>query len=289
MKRSKNTISLEIKKFRNFKQYDAVSSQKIYLKKRKKCKKHITLTFKQIKWLNKNFNTIHNTPETLCKMYEIEFEEKFPMCFKTLYKYIYLGLFNLNKKNLYFHGKRRKTIKANDNRGKLSNYRTIEESKHDRYEFGWFQMDCLVGADHKSSILTFTEELTKFTIAEQLKEQTAEEVIKTIKKIFKKSIFKKCIKGIITDQGKKFSKWKDIEKITNTNVYFCDAGTPTQKPHVERMNRDIRHWLPTGTDFNKINNNKLQWIMKTINNKLRPCLNWTTSKQAFEYMTLIYK
>ncbi len=135
-------------------------------------------------------------------MYEIEFEEKFPMCFKTLYKYIYLGLFNLNKKNLYFHGKRRKTIKANDNRGKLSNYRTIEEAKHDRYEFGWFQMDCLVGADHKSAILTFTEELTKFTIAEQLKEQTAEEVVKTIKKIFKKSIFKKCIKGIITNQGK---------------------------------------------------------------------------------------
>ncbi len=150
-------------------------------------------------------------------------------------------------------------------------------------------MSCWFGADHKSAILTFTEELTKFTITEQLKEQTAEEVVKTIKKIFKKSIFKKCIKGIITDQGKEFMRWKDIEKITNTNVYFCDAGTPTQKPHVERMNRDIRHWLPKGTDFNKINNKKLQWIMKTINNKLRPCLNLTASKKAFEYMTLIYK
>ncbi len=38
MKRSKNTISLEIKKFRNFKQYDAVLSQKIYLKKERNVK-----------------------------------------------------------------------------------------------------------------------------------------------------------------------------------------------------------------------------------------------------------
>ncbi|WP_171283588.1 IS30 family transposase [Spiroplasma citri] len=169
---------------KKFKEYDPLKLQKQYLKNRKNSKKHITLTVKQIKWLNKNFNTLHSTPETICKMYEIEFGEKFPMCFKTLYKYIYLGLFNMDKKYLYFKWKKRKTKNSTDNRGKLSNYRTIEEAKHDRYEFGWFQMDCIVGADHKSAVLTFTEELTKFTIAEKLREQTAEEVVKTIKNIF---------------------------------------------------------------------------------------------------------
>ncbi|PQP78447.1 hypothetical protein C6B38_05970, partial [Spiroplasma sp. ChiS] len=85
-------------------------------------------------------------------------------------------------------------------------------------------------------------------------------------------LFKNCIKGIITDQGKEFSKWKEIEKITGSNVYFCDPGSPKQKPHVERINRDIRHWLPQGTDFNKVDNKQLNWIIKTVNNKLRPCL-----------------
>ncbi|MBW3058945.1 IS30 family transposase [Spiroplasma poulsonii] len=286
MGRDKETIRRELKKF---KEYDPLKSQKQYLKNRKNSKKHITLTVKQIKWLNKNFNILHNTPETICKLYEQEFNEKFPMCFKTLYKYIYLGLFNMDKKYLYFKGKKRKTKNSTDNRGKLSNYRTIEEAKHDRYEFGWFQMDCIVGADHRSSVLTFTEELTKFTIAEKLKEQSAKEVVKTIKNIFKNRLFKNCIKGIITDQGKEFSNWKEIEKITGANVYFCDAGTPTQKPHVERMNRDIRHWLPPGTDFNKVDNKQLNWIMKTINNKLRPCLNWISSKKAFEFLTLVHK
>ncbi|WP_241970079.1 hypothetical protein [Spiroplasma poulsonii] len=108
MGRDKETIRRELKKF---KEYDPLKSQKQYLKNRKNSKKHITLTVKQIKWLNKNFNILHNTPETICKLYEQEFNEKFPMCFKTLYKYIYLGLFNMDKKYLYFKGKKEKNEK----------------------------------------------------------------------------------------------------------------------------------------------------------------------------------
>ncbi|WP_158676131.1 hypothetical protein [Spiroplasma poulsonii] len=62
-----------------------------------------------------------------------------------MYKYIYSGLLNLSKENLYFHGKRFKTKNIKDNRGKIRNFKTIEQSKHDKYEFGWFQMDTVVG------------------------------------------------------------------------------------------------------------------------------------------------
>lgn len=74
---------------------------------------------------------------------------------------------------------------------------------------------------------------------------------------------------------------KKIEKITNADVYFCDPASPTQKPIVERMNRDIRHWLPKGTDFNKINQNRINWIIQTINLKIRRCLNWKTPQELF--------
>ncbi|WP_241969992.1 hypothetical protein [Spiroplasma poulsonii] len=56
MGRDKETIRRELKKF---KEYDPLKSQKQYLKNRKNSKKHITLTVKQIKWLNKNFNILH--------------------------------------------------------------------------------------------------------------------------------------------------------------------------------------------------------------------------------------
>ncbi len=142
-------------------------------------------------------------------------------------------------------------------------------------------MDCIVGADHKSACLTLTEEATKFTICKKLKEQTASKVISTLKEIFKNRLIKKCVKGIITDQGKEFSEWKEIEKITNSNLYFCDPASPTQKPIVERINQDIRHLLPKGTDFKKVSQNKIDWIMENLNVRIRNCLNWNSSKQLF--------
>ncbi|WP_227991512.1 IS30 family transposase [Spiroplasma poulsonii] len=232
--------------------------------------------------MDKRFNKYHDTPEQICKNYEKEFGSKFPICVKTLYKYIYSGLLNLSKENLYFHGKRFKTKNRKDNRGKIRNFKTIEQAKHDKYEFGWFQMDTVVGKDHQSSCLVLTEELSKKTFCKKLNENSVVEVTKAIKKILNNKIFKTInIKGIVTDQGKEFSNWKEIEKIACTNVYFCDAGTPTQKPLVERINRDIRHWFPKGTDFNNITQQEIDWVIDVINNKPRACLQWLTSQQLF--------
>ncbi|UZQ33651.1 MAG: IS30 family transposase [Spiroplasma phoeniceum] len=102
-----------------------------------------------------------------------------------------------------------------------------------------------------------------------------------MKSIFKNKLYKENIKGIITDQGKEFSKWKEIEKITGSNVYFCDAGTPTQKHKVERMNRDIREYLIKVTDFNNITQKEINKVMKIINEKPRPSLGWLSSKEVF--------
>ncbi len=142
-------------------------------------------------------------------------------------------------------------------------------------------MDTIVGKDKKSPCLTLTEELTKFTFLKKLKEKKSTEVLETLKQIFKNKLLKKHLKGIITDQGKEFWNWKDIEKHLKTNVYFCDPGKPKQKALVERINRDIRRELPKSTDFRIIKQDKIDWIINTINDKIRPCLNWETPTQLF--------
>lgn len=212
MGRSKNTISYELKHYTQIKRYHPIQSHKRYLNNRKNCVKHIKLTVDQLNWLNNYFNKLHYSPEQICKLYELEYNNKFPMCFKTLYKYIYLGFFKLNKRFLYFRGKRRKIKKALDNRGKLTNYKSVKEANHDKNIFGWFQMDCIVGKEHQSACLVLTEELTKFTICKKLKEQNAKEIVNTLKEIFKNKLLKKCAKGIITDQGKEFIEWKKLKK-----------------------------------------------------------------------------
>ncbi len=69
-----------------------------------------------------------------------------------------------------------------------------------------------------------------------------------------------------------------MEKITGSNVYYCDPGSPKQKSLIERMNREFRKRYLKGTDFNNVTQQEIDWVINVINEKLRLCLNWRTSK-----------
>ena len=116
----------------------------------KKSFKNIKLSYKELQYLNEKFTKFHWLPEIICYQYKKDFGFIFSVCFKTLYKYIKLGLYGLNKRNIYFKVKNYKTTQKLDNRGQFMNRRTIKEAIYDKYEFGWFEMDTIVGKDFKS-------------------------------------------------------------------------------------------------------------------------------------------
>ncbi|AXF96459.1 transposase of is30 family protein [Spiroplasma phoeniceum P40] len=47
------------------------------------------------------------------------------------------------------------------------------------------------------------------------------------------------------------------------------------------MNSELRHWFPKGNDFNNVSQQKINWVVNVINEKLRPILNWRTAKDLF--------
>ncbi len=53
-----------------------------------------------------------------------------------------------------------------------------------------------------------------------------------------------------------------MEKITGSNIYFCDPGKPQQKPLIEYMNSELKEWYPKGTDFNNVTQQELDWVVK---------------------------
>ncbi|APE74468.1 IS30 family transposase [Spiroplasma citri] len=283
MNKSPNTIRLEAQRLGE--EYNPEKANDDYKKKRKKSIKCTTISTKVVNYVREILSKKIYSPRLIIYEYEKKYNEKFPFSHVTLYKYIDHKVFddenNEIKKKLPFKGKKYKTKKRKDDRGQLTNIRFIDEAEHEKGTFGWLQMDCIVGKEHQSACLTITEEKSLYTICFKLNQHNSEEVNKALKSIIRNKLYKINIKGIITDQGKEFSKWKEIEKITNANVYFCDAGTPTQKAKVERINRDIREYLPKGTDFNTVTQKEINKVMKIINEKPRPSLGWLSSKEVF--------
>ncbi len=222
-----NTVKREIKRFKNIQDYNPYQAQKDYKQKRKKCiKKLPKFTKEQLDFIKIRFNKYHDTPEQLIYRYFLEFGVKFPACVKTLYKWIHLGKLGLRKENLPHRGKKYKTKQKQDNRGKLINFKSIWDIENKVSSIGWFEMDTVVGKHHQSSCLVLVEQSSNNYFAMKLKNNTANEVLEKFKDIVISNNLIGKIKGIITDRGKEFSKWREMEIFAETQVYFCDPGKP---------------------------------------------------------------
>lgn len=69
-------------------------------------------------------------------------------------------------------------------------------------------------------------------------------------------------------------------KDSGVSTYFCDKGSPWQKPHVEGGIGLIRRWfLLKGTDLSKVSDNVFQSQLHLLNHKYRKSLGY---KSAYE-------
>lgn len=70
-----------------------------------------------------------------------------------------------------------------------------------------------------------------------------------------------------------------------TQAYFCDKGSPWQKPHVEGSIGLIRRWfIPKGTNLSLVSNETFQIQLNILNHKYRKSLGYRSSYEyAYEH------
>lgn len=206
----------------------------------------------------------------------------FPMGATTLYRRAKEGLFDLDL--LPMKGKR-KTNGYTEKRGKQSFTRNISEREEDHpnleEEFGHLEGDTIVGAHHQSSVITLAERLTKLIITLKPKSRGAIDVGERIKE-WLGNVPKNLFKSITFDCGKEFSNWKDISNENDVDIYFCDPGTPSQRPLNENSNGILRRdGLYKKMDFNQVSEAFIQSISAKRNHIPRKSLGYQTPVEAF--------
>ena len=83
--------------------------------------------------------------------------------------------------------------------------------------------------------------------------------------------FNKYLGVLLTDRGPEFNDYIGIEidnetGIRRTRLFYCDSGRSTQKPFVERINREIRRYVFKGQSVEKITQDDCDLIASYINN-----------------------
>lgn len=145
------------------------------------------------------------------------------------------------------------------------------------FEYGHWEVDFVVSKFNSSVLLVCVEKWSKRFKLAILPNRNNDLVNKTIQKLLSGYI----VNSITTDNDIGFSKWKELEKMLNTKIYFCHPYHSWEKGLVENANRWIREFIPKKTDLKSISPEFLNDIEMYFNHKPRECLGGRT---AFEVM-----
>ena len=154
------------------------------------------------------------------------------------------------------------------------------------YSYGHWEMDFIVSKYNSWVLLVCVEKYSKLLKLALLPNRANDLVNETLS-----SMFKDCVpKSITTDNDIGFSKWKELEVILQTSIYFCQPYHSWEKGLVENCNRWIREFVPKKTDLKSISLEFLLDIENYFNHKPRQVLSGKTAYEVMmecEYGTLV--
>lgn len=212
---------------------------------------------------------------------------------ETIYRYIYsiedkehrIALVNCLRQS---RKRRRPQRKDGSKRTTIRNLVSIHErpdTVKDREEPGHWEGDLVIGKDHKSAIGTLVERTTRFTIIVSF--------VGTPNAITTAHAFAAALgvlpshmkRSLTYDRGTEMAAHQRFTELTGVPVFFADPYSPWQRGTNENTNGLIRDYLPKGTDFREVDDEKLIVIESALNSRPRKTLEYHTPKQLFSWLS----
>ena len=140
-----------------------------------------------------------------------------------------------NRNNMKSGSKRTNNIYLTDKDRKFIDIRPIEAD----YSYGHWEMDFIVSKHNSWVLLVCVEKYSKLVRLALLPNRNNNAVNKAVASLLKGYV----VKTITTDNDIGFSKWKKLESLLHTSIYFCYPYHSWEKGLVENCNRWIREFI----------------------------------------------
>ena len=136
------------------------------------------------------------------------------------------------------------------------------------------EMDCVgITKDYNGALLSIIIPKWSFLLLYKLEVKDMAHVKEKIDFIYKclgEKDFNKYFGVILTDRGPEFNDYQGIEfdddGVKRCHLFYCDSGQSTQKPFIERVNREIRRYVFKGQSVEKLDQEDCNIIANNINN-----------------------
>ena len=279
---NKSTVSRELNR-NSINNYYSPEQAQIEATSRDKYKKRYHKLTKKLKLKIGKLLREGLSPEQLVG--RIYLKHKISLSYETVYRYVYSNqksngrlyksLRHQNKK----YSKRSSQYKTRGqikNRVNISKRPKIVESKT---RFGDFEVDTIIGKDHKGAIVTLVDRKSKYTLMRIVKSKHADVVTEAIIELLQP--IKHLVHTITADNGKEFSYHEEVSKALNIKFYFCDPYSSWQRGLNEHTNGLIREYIPKKSKFDNVNTTQIVTIQNKLNNRPRKILKYYTPNEVF--------
>jgi IS30 family transposase len=173
--------------------------------------------------------------------------------------------------NLRSRGKKyRKRGASKDKRGKIIGRIDISERPaivDERERFGDFEIDTIIGKNHKGAIVTINDRATGLLKMKKLVSKNAKILADKTIKVLKP--YKDILHTITSDNGKEFAAHQKIAEALQCDFYFAEPYHSWQRGSNENLNGLIRQYIPKKTKFEELSDEYIQWVEDELNNRPR--------------------
>lgn len=225
---------------------------------------------------------------------------------KTAYNYANSGKFSFKKEDLpyYVNGllKKRKMKIPKDY--VYPENKNISRKGREYYDYLVYvdenniiyhaELDCVgITKDYKGALFTFIVPKWSFLLLFKVEIKDTQHINDCINYIYEQVGFDKFFKyfGVtLADRGSEFNDTEGIEidmeeGVRRTHLFYCDSGQSTQKPFVERINKEIRRFVFKGQSVEKITQEDCNFIASSINSiSISSLDNKTAYDFAFRFL-----
>jgi IS30 family transposase len=279
---SKSTISREINRNTGHKGYRPKQANARALERRKNADKHIRFNDEIKKDVIKHLKQDWS-PEQISG--RLKRDNKPAVSHETIYQFILND--QQNGGELYKHlrlgrRKRRKRIKGDDRRGQIPNRVSIDERPaivDTKERVGDWELDTIIGKNHKGAIVTAVERNTKFSCMKSVPKKEAVLVTKALIEMLEP--YKNLVYTLTGDNGKEFSQHQAIAQALQADFYFAHPYSSWERGLNENTNGLIRQYFPKKTSFLKITDKQVEHVQEKLNNRPRKTLDFETPQQLF--------
>ena len=272
----KSTVSRELSRNRGQKGY------RLALERRAKACKYVKMTSTLIPLIEdlirKDFS-----PEQLCGF--LSRHHNIRISHESIYRHVLKD--KAQGGDLYLHlrhsrKKRKKRYGSYDRRGQNKVRVSIDERPtlvDAKKRLGDWEIDTIIGKNHKGALLSIVERKSKFTLIRKLPKKRADMVAEAAIDLLQP--YKGKLFTITADNGQEFAHHEHIKEQLKTDVYFAHPYHSWERGVCENTNGLIRQYFPKGMSFETIQDHHIQIAMDRLNNRPRKTLGFKTPIEVF--------